>query len=78
MSKKEVKLKGVMDRHQVAAYLENLLIGLKAGEIKVEQGGQLVTLHPEQIINVEIEASVKKDKEKLEMELVWRKEEAPE
>lgn len=78
MSKKEVKLKGVMDRNQVAAYLEDLLAGLKAGEVKVQQGEQFVTLHPQQMIDVEIEASVKKNKEKIEMEFVWRKEEASE
>lgn len=77
MSKKEVKLKGVMGRDQVVAYLEDLLAGLKSGKICVQQGEEFVTLCPEQLINVEVQASVKKGKEKFEMELVWRKEEAP-
>lgn len=77
MSKKEVKLKGVMDRNQVASYLEDLLAGLKAGKICVQQGEEFVTLCPEQLIDVEIQASVKKSKEKFAMELAWRKEEAP-
>jgi len=78
MSKKEVKLKEAMSRDQVAAYLENLIAGLKAGKICVQQGEQFVALCPEQLINVEIQASVKKGKEKFEMELAWRKEEASE
>jgi amphi-Trp domain-containing protein len=77
MSKKEVKLKGVMDCNQVIAYMEDLLAGLKNGKICVQQGEQFVTLCPEQMIEMEVQATVKKGKEKFEMELTWRREEAP-
>lgn len=71
--KKEVKMKGVMDRIQITAYLESLVLGLKSGVICVHQGKDIVTLNPEGPVEVEVKASSKKGKEKFEMELTWRK-----
>lgn len=78
MSKKEVKLKGIMDPEQIVSYLEDLVGSLKQGKICVQQGEQFVTLNPDQAINLEVKASVKKGKEKFVMELSWRKEETAE
>lgn len=75
MSKKGVKLKGVMSINQVVTYLEDLTAGLKEGRICVRQGEQFVTLCPEQMMDVEVKASAKKGKEKFEMELAWYREE---
>ncbi len=75
MSKKEVKLKGVMDINQVASYLEDLAVSLKQGKVCVRQGEQFVTLCPDQMVEMEVKASAKKGKEKFEMELVWQREE---
>jgi amphi-Trp domain-containing protein len=75
MSKKEVKLKGIMDPEQIVSYLEDLVGSLKQGKICVQQGEQFVTLNPDQAIHLEVKASVKKGKEKFVMELAWRKEE---
>lgn len=77
MSKQAVKLKGVLNREQAAVYLEDLAASLKEGKVCVQQDDQFVTLCPEALINVKVEASSKKDKEKFEMELSWRKVEPP-
>ncbi|WP_158269609.1 amphi-Trp domain-containing protein [Desulfonatronum sp. SC1] len=71
MSKKEVKLKGVMDVDQVVTYLEDLATSLKEGKICVQQGEQFVTLCPDKMVDVEVKATSKKGKEKFEMELAW-------
>ncbi len=77
MSKQTVKVKGVMERDQAVGYLEDLVAGLKAGRVCVQQEDRFVTLCPEGLISVEVEASIKKGKEKFELELSWRKEEQP-
>ena len=74
MSKKEVKLKGVMDVNQVVTYLEDLANSLKEGKICVQQGEQFVTLCPDNMVDVEVKATAKKGKEKFEMELAWYRE----
>lgn len=74
MSKKEVKLKGVMEISQVVTYLEDLVASLKEGKICVRQGEQFVTLCPDQRVDVEVKASAKKGKEKFEMEMSWYQE----
>ncbi|TVQ97317.1 MAG: amphi-Trp domain-containing protein [Desulfovibrionales bacterium] len=78
MSKKEVKLKGVMETSQVVTYLEDLIAGLKEGTICVRQGEEFVTLCPDQKVDMEVKASAKKGKEKFEMELSWYRERAEE
>lgn len=60
-----------MSISQVISYLEGLVAGLKEGKICVRQGEQFVTLSPDQRADVEIKASTKKGKEKLEIELAW-------
>lgn len=74
MSKKEAKLKGVMSIDQVVTYLENLVNSLKEGKICVRQGEQFVTLCPDQMVDVEVKATAKKGKEKIALELSWRRE----
>ncbi len=72
--KKEVSMKGIIDRKQVVTYLQDLMTSLKNGTIVVQQGEEFVSLNPEDLIFLEVEAEQKKDKEKLIFELSWRKE----
>lgn len=74
MSKKEVKLKGVMSIDEVATNLEDMAKSLKDGKICVRQDEQFVTLCTDQMVDVEVKAAAKKGGEKLEMELSWRRE----
>ncbi len=78
MSKNEVKFEGVMDRSQVVTYLEDVISSLKKGQICVRQDEQFVTLCPGRMIDVEVKASTKNDKEKFEIELKWHREDLQE
>ncbi len=61
-----------MELEKVAFYLEDLLASLKSGTLCIQQGENLVTLHPSQFVDFEVEAASKKGKEKLSIELNWR------
>jgi len=74
MSKKEVGNKGTMELKQVISYLEDLTSSLKTGSICVQSGGEFVTLKPLGPVDLEIEATQKKGKESLVLELGWKTE----
>lgn len=72
MDKREVSLKAKFEQSKVIAYLEDLVKSMKEGTICVQQGTDIVTLKPSNYIEVELEASIKKHKERLSLELCWR------
>jgi amphi-Trp domain-containing protein len=74
MSKNEVEFKAVMPMEQLKTYLKDLLASLDDGIICVQSGGEYVTLEPKDMVKVEVEAKVKKEKAKLNLELTWRNE----
>jgi len=74
MSKQSVSLKGEMELERVITHLQEIVNGLKEGTICIQQSTDLVTLKPSGNIEVELEATLKGDKEKLSMELSWRQE----
>ncbi|TVM19822.1 amphi-Trp domain-containing protein [Oceanidesulfovibrio indonesiensis] len=76
MGKNKVKIDGTMDLAQVIAYLEDIIGGLKAGTVHVQLGQESVMLSPGNIVDCEIEVSQKKDKEKMTLELSWKKDES--
>ena len=71
MSKKEVSLTKRIDKGKVIDYLEGLINGLKSDTVCLQSGDGLVTLKPSSIIEFELEAVAKKDKEKVKIELSW-------
>ena len=75
MSKKEVSFKGRLEQQQAMAYLNELVTGLKTGTVYVQNGDGYVSLSPGKLINIEIEAVEKKDKEKLVIEMTWGRDE---
>ncbi len=74
MAKKSIELKGTMDIGRVISHLEEIVNGLKEGTICIQQGTDIVSLKPNSNIEIELEASLKSDKEKLSIELSWRQE----
>lgn len=72
MEKREVSLKSKLEQAKVISYLEDLTKSLKEGTVCVQQGTDIVTLRPSSYIEIELEASVKKNKERLSIELTWR------
>lgn len=74
MSKQSVSLKGEMELGNVIDHLEKIMNGLTQGTICIQQGSDLVTLKPTSHIDIELEASLKGNKEKLTLELSWKQE----
>lgn len=71
--KHEVSFDGTMQRDQAVEYLEALIQTLREGILHIEANGQQVTLHPTDVVTLEIEGSAKEDKEKFSIKLAWRK-----
>lgn len=74
MGKKIIEIKGVLEKNSVIAFMEDVIAGLKSGIIHISCGEQAATIKPQDGAEVEIEASVKKGKQKLAIELTWREE----
>lgn len=72
--KEEVNLKGKVELQKLVAYWEDLVSCLKAGTVCIQNGEHAVALSPEGLVDVEIKASKKSDKESLLIEVSWRKE----
>ncbi len=72
MAKKNISLKGEMDTKRAISYLEDIIKGLKEGTICIQQGTDLVTLKPSSTVDMELEASLKEDKEKISLKLAWK------
>ena len=71
MGKKEVKLKTVMNREQLACYLEDLANRVRQGSIPIETMEDKMLLRTAENAGVKIEATEKKDRYKLELKLSW-------
>ena len=74
MSKKqELKMEGGMDIDSAVAYLERLIDGFKSGNVRLEKGAEVLLLHPAGVLEMEIEAAQKKEKEKISIDLSWKR-----
>jgi amphi-Trp domain-containing protein len=72
LMKNEVKIKQTMELATVADILKDLVKSFDEGTVCFEKGKEFVTLKPGKMIEVEIEAGLKKDRQKLSVELSWR------
>jgi len=70
--KKQIEFEGTMELEKAIAYLEEMLQCIKQGMVSVECGEQRLTLKPSPVIQFELEAKQKKDKETLSVELSWK------
>ncbi len=73
MGKREIGYKASMSSEQAFDYLTKLLDGLKSGTCYVQNDDQQVSLRPSDQIEFEIEATEKKDKEAITIEMSWSK-----
>ncbi len=71
--KQEVSFKGNLEQKTVVSYLEDMIKSFKAGKVCIQNGEKFVTLQPQGDIELSVQASEKKGKEKLSFELSWRK-----
>lgn len=74
MGKQGIALKGSMDFDSVVAFLEDVVRSFKEKKVCVQRGEEFVTLTPGDSIDLEVEATRKKGKQKLCIELNWREE----
>ncbi|MBF0480664.1 MAG: amphi-Trp domain-containing protein [Desulfovibrionaceae bacterium] len=77
MSKHDIALTGHMDRKELASLLEDMARGVKHGMLCIPQGKESVTLTPSEFLEYEIDVEIKKDKQKLTIELKWEHVEQP-
>jgi amphi-Trp domain-containing protein len=77
MSKKEVKLKGTMEKALVISILEEILSSMKKGQLTLQSGEESFSLMPSSELKMEIKAKSEKYKEKIEIELSWQKNQKP-
>jgi|JI9StandDraft_1071089.scaffolds.fasta_scaffold408562_1 amphi-Trp domain-containing protein len=76
--KKELDCKMVGSVEEVNAQLKLLLDVFSEGSIVIAEGGESVQLFPTGQISLEIDTNVKSEKEKIYIELSWKKTKAPE
>ncbi len=80
MATKELKIKTTAGLLETVKQLENLIASLKEGSICIKKNEDAIYLSPQEPVDLELEAEVKMEKymlkEKLTIELKWKKEES--
>lgn len=71
--KEKIKIEGVMQLTEVIANLEKLVDDMKLGLVTLAAGDESLELRPSVLVNVDMKAARKKDKEKFSLEISWKK-----
>ncbi|MBD3380863.1 MAG: amphi-Trp domain-containing protein [candidate division Zixibacteria bacterium] len=74
MSKKELSFKGRVEPARAVNFLNDLVAGLNSGGFYLQNGDDYIGLKPNQHLLMEVEASQKKGKDKITIELSWDRE----
>lgn len=74
MTKTALSIKGAMDFDSVATFLADLVKSFKERTVCIQRGDEFVTLKPGDVMELELEAVVKKGKQKLSLEIAWKEE----
>jgi amphi-Trp domain-containing protein len=74
MKENKISHRQLVKKDDAIAYLENMIKSLREGKIVIERNGQFVSMTAPDLMNMEISAKDKKDKNELCIELSWRKE----
>ncbi len=69
--KAEVNFEGTMSIDRVLAYLDELVASFRTGTVRVEKGLDAIVLTPAEVIDLDVKAKIKKDKQSLQLELSW-------
>jgi len=79
MDKNAVTKEEHVSTEQLAKFFEDLAMGFRSGSVCMKQGMDSISLTPPNVVFVEAEMSQKKRKEKIEIEISWKRlETAPE
>ncbi|MBD3170278.1 MAG: amphi-Trp domain-containing protein [candidate division Zixibacteria bacterium] len=73
MDKQKVSIEKAMALDEATGYLEELVKGFRSGQIMIEEGDKSISLTTPENVEVEVEAKVKKGKEKFSFELSWKR-----
>ncbi len=73
MSKKAVSVEMETEIAKAADTLSQIASAMKAGTISLQKGDESVVLLPEGLVTVELEAVQKSEKEKIKIEISWKK-----
>jgi amphi-Trp domain-containing protein len=76
-SRQGLKVEGAVELPHVISYLEQLVTALKSGAVRVHRGEEQVVLGPRGVVGFSLAASDKGKRQKLTLELSWRKFAAP-
>jgi len=74
MKKNEVTVKCKMEADAVADMLSDMVNSFREGKVVIQKGSSFVTLKPVGQIELELEATEKKGKQKIEIQLSWKEE----
>ncbi len=69
----KIKFESVMQRSEAVAYFGALVDGLRHGQLQFRHGEENLSLAPGEQVTIEVKASKKGDKEKVEFELEWKR-----
>lgn len=71
--KEKVYYEGRVELDEAVSHLEHLVEGLRQGTVGFSKGEYRVTLRPEAMIRIDVEARRDGEKESVEIELSWKK-----
>ncbi len=74
MAKQEVEFEKTLDTNDVIDYFEQVIAGLRGGQVLVQEAGDSVALEVKSPLKMEIEADFDSEKQKcsFELKLEWR------
>lgn len=75
--RRELKVDGAVELPHVIAYLEQLAEALRSGAVRVHRGEEQVVLGPRGVVGFSLAVADKGKRQKLALELSWRKYAAP-
>jgi len=70
--------KGTLDPERAAAYIGEMLEGVREGRLRVEGRDKSISLAPDASLDVEVTAMQKADRQRLVFELAWKRDPASE
>ncbi|MFZ5760527.1 MAG: amphi-Trp domain-containing protein [Thermodesulfobacteriota bacterium] len=74
MTKEKMAIEGTLDFAAAATLLDELAKSYREKTICIEKGEECICLTPGEYVEVEVEAAIKKGKQKVSIELSWKEE----
>jgi amphi-Trp domain-containing protein len=73
MAKNNVQFARIASPEEIAEYLTSLAVGLKRGEVSLESGERALHLAPASDVKLELQATQKEHKGRIEIEIGWKR-----